>query len=397
MPKLGIELLIPLTLLLAGIPLTVPNGYGYTWYSAGVDQTSSEKAAALLFLGNVARIDIAAYNTSLTWQAIPPSMMPIEYPGHTETRVEVRLENDKGSFKAEIEFLDGEFLHYWLYHEDQGGTIVTKSHYASVVDLAKFALERYGADFDASHCRKLEVLLDETRPPNPKRETSGPEISQQEISADYAVLTFSSSSRAEWGEGFRWRFAMNNVISPEKTVSMHIDYQNGQSYLSAFGDNWRHYEIGSATVNVSREEATNTALSILNTDADKMSLTDIQKETVKAIQKQVNEEGAKTTCEANLLFGNSPSGDCLTLDAMWSVIVSYDKIYSPWETNGFEVDIWADTGRIFSVTPRGIMGDSDHTVTPNMPSPLVWFAVAAVALSVPVTALTIHRKRRHHR
>jgi len=375
MNKFSIGLLFSLTLLLGGVLLSASNVY--TCYGASANQESLEKAATLLFLGEVAQVDLDAYNISLSWSATPSIISSYLYPGHIHTSVDVRLVDDRDSFKALVEFLDGEFLSYYLF-DKHGGTLALKRHFTNTVDLVKFILQQYSVNFNASYCNKLGILLNVIKQIN----------SVQEIDANYALLTVRPSVAG--GAGFSWRFKMNSAVCRQKEFGMGID---GQNCLCAFSDAWRHYTIGNAAVNVSREEAISIALTVLDANADEDG-------TLKIIQRQISEEGAKIVeCEANLRFEDSrSSNDCMTLDAVWYVIFSYDKIYSC-SMIGFEVDIWADNGQISNVSARGVYGgDSDTPATEDSLSPpIYWLAAAALALSVPATALIIHKKNKHRK
>jgi len=387
MNKFSIGLMFSLTLLLGGVLLLEPNVY--TCCGTSANQESLEKDVALLFLGEVAQVDLNAYNISLKWSVIPSIITSYFYPGHTQTSVIVSLVslvNGTGSFEAKVDFLDGELLSCNIYGKSPG-KLALKRHFTNTVDLVKFILQQYSVNFNASYCNKLGILLNAIKQIN----------SVQEIDANYAVLTVRPSVAG--GVGFGWRFKMNNVLSVKKEFGMGIADQNDESYLDLFSDAWRHYSIGNSAVNVSREEAISTALTILDADADEMTFSDVKKETLKIIQKQISEEGAKiVNRDAILLFDNSRSGDCLTLDAAWKVTFYYDKAYS-YGIDKIIVRVWTDTGQIFDLTTGGgYSGDSDIPATVDSSSPpIYWLAAAALSLSIPTTALIIHKKNKHHK
>lgn len=365
--------LIQLSILLA-ITVAFLDGTVYEGYGVEANQESLEKSLGLRFLEEVVCVDLTAYDVSVEWEP----MLAVGYSGHEQTCVRIWLTSADGEFKFRIEFIDGRFYRYFL--TDKNGILVTKSpESTSLLESASSILERYSLSFNATYCNSLNELLGEITHVD----------SEQEIKTDDCVLTVippSSKGRANFG----WTFQMNNIVCApnHKGLGMGI-YPEG--LLSWFRDAWGHYEITSAEVNLSEEEAIDIALSIVQTTPD--NLNKYIEANVELVQKHLKEDGARIArCEATLRFHNR-RGDCFTLDAAWIVDFHYDKIYD--SCGGFMVYIWADNKQIFDVSPHLSYGYPDQTEASKIP--LDWLTTLVLTAVIIPFALTLYRKYRRPR
>jgi hypothetical protein len=365
-----IQLSILLVMTVVFLDKTVYEGYGVE-----ANQESLEKSLALRFLEEVVCVDLTAYDVRVDWEPMPVVM----YAGHEQTCVRIWLTSADGEFRFRIEFIDGRF--YYCFLTDENGILVTKSRESiSLLESASSILERYRLSFNATYCNSLNELLGEVTHVD----------SEQEIKTDDCVLTVMPPSNKVCAN-FRWTFQMNNIACADrhKGLAMGI-YSDG--LLSWLMDAWGHYEITSAEVNLSEEEAIDIALSIVQTTPD--NLNEYIEANVELIQKHLTEEGARIArYEATLRFDNR-RGDCFTLDAAWIVDFHYDKIYGS-HYGGFMVYIWADNRQIFDVSLHGAYGYPDQTEASEIP--LDWLTTLVLTAAMIPFALRLYRKYRHPR
>ncbi|MEM3797924.1 MAG: hypothetical protein QXY74_05750 [Candidatus Bathyarchaeia archaeon] len=371
-----VKFLMALILSLAVISIPVLGGDAYICYGVDVNQESLEKSFAIRFLKEIACIDLDVYNVSLHWETIPSFITDYLHPGHIQTCVEVYLTNNQSELKADIEFIDGEFYSYSLICIKNGELAIKGCNHTSIIQLARSTLEHYSLSFNATYCNQLADLLNKITRLD----------SKQEIETENAVLSFFPSEGG--GATFRWCFKLNNVSTLKKSFAMEID----GLVLTWLIDTWRHYKIGNVEVNISKERAINIALGVVQTVPNKTS--ESEDATVKIIQKQINEEGAKiVSCKADLFFLESRD-DCFTLDLVWFIEFNYDKICS-YHMDGFAVYIGANDGQIYEVIPLGYYGSENKTETINPSLNLIVALILATPI-VPI-ALILYRKYRHPR
>lgn len=144
---------------------------------------------------------------------------------------------------------------------------------------------------------------------------------------------------------FRWVYTFTGVNAADKCVV--LGYKVG--FLKFFIDNWNLHKIGSVTVNISEEQAVNTAMAYARTyswpaenDNDTFPV------------KNFNVTGAmmvETVFRSSLIADTPRNNDLLTLYPMRHVWVSLDKFY-PGNVYGFNVYVWADTGAIAHIQER---------------------------------------------
>jgi hypothetical protein len=150
------------------------------------------------------------------------------------------------------------------------------------------------------------------------------------------------TSFSDGSTNFKWYYTANGASSPY-TKFVALCFKNAQ--LTAFVDNWNIYNVGSTSVNLSKEKAIAIAIDTARAYADNMSL-----QTFGFKDQNINESSIQwaslildTSINADLARGK----DTLELYPDWRVGVQLDQWYG--EMYGIEVDIWADTCQVRSV------------------------------------------------
>jgi len=138
---------------------------------------------------------------------------------------------------------------------------------------------------------------------------------------------------------FKWYYTANGAIAPySKAIALGV--KNG--FLTAFVDDWQFFNVGSTTVNLSKEQATSIALSSVKAYA---YTKDLSANGFKA--ENVNESNIRWVSlvfDGSVNANNARSSDPLELYPVWSVGVALDQWYG--QLYGLQVDVWADTGEV---------------------------------------------------
>lgn len=120
---------------------------------------------------------------------------------------------------------------------------------------------------------------------------------------------------------FKWTYISNGVIAPSKVVALSFE----KGFLKYFVDKWNFYNVGSTSINVSKEKTIEIALQAagaynwsVKLDADSLAVTNF------------NESNVRWT---SLLFDDSLQADVvrnkdlLTVYPVWRVGIALDKWY----------------------------------------------------------------------
>jgi len=311
-----------------------------------VESENTMKKVALRFLEEVADIDLDAYNVK-GYRSVTPDLYVQEmlHPGHVETWVDMNLSSRSGELAVELWFMDGKFYYFGLV---EGTPITNAERRIGFLDCVRTFLERYRAQFNATYCAQLAPLLEQITSLD----------HEQTIETDEAVLKIYPVDKTV---AFVWSPKIDG-IEMEKGLSIRVD-RNG--FLRILGDWCSILRVGSTEVNVSREEAIDTALNLA--------------------QKHVDEIGAKIGGYETALTLCGGRGDCFTLYPEWSVDIYYDKTYGCYY--GYSVSIWADTGEVSYASSQARY--SGETTMP--PNPWAIILLVATLLAVP-TVLTLYQK-----
>lgn len=300
---------------------------------------SDLRDAALRFMEKVAGINLSAYRVNGLISMFD-------------------LRGEAGNISVGFDFVNGKIT--WCNLGMLSGPSYTDVHYVStlppaknVIDAVKGYLERYRANFDAPYVDGLPALLDGV---NTQKWT-------QSIADDYASLEVIDT---EDTVSFIWYMKADGMEARIAGVAVTV---TKKGFLNHFADTWGVCKVGSTTVKVSRDEAINMALA-------------------KARERFRDENPNITKVEAKLMLdseeGQGSRGNRYTLYPRWSVIITFDKIYSM-GIFGYAVRIWADTGELYWAAPQGVAGYPGSYTRPQTDD---WSLTLVIGSFVAATAIT---------
>jgi len=141
-------------------------------------------------------------------------------------------------------------------------------------------------------------------------------------------------------EKIKWMNAVNGITNTYNVVT--VRFRNGAFEL--FVDNWNRYRIGSAEVNVDREEAIRIA----------------KEEAQKNIRAAVGDEAASTFTFVyeSALLNMQPRKDALY--PHWEIHLTLNKMVLDYGA-AFNVLVWADTGEISYIVYSGSYGGAPQS------------------------------------
>jgi hypothetical protein len=287
------------------------------------EMTPQQKGLSIL--SNVVGLDLAKYTVTTkenqTGQTSYVGVVPQENVLYT-------LESNGNKIDVLYTFANGnvQIIHVL---ENEGTPNLTKTATSTnAVELAKGFLSEYQTYTANPLFGELKSTLNNVDPNKNLTKTSGNTALEVSAINDYTM--------------FKWYYTSNGVISPySKAIA--LGFKDG--FLTAFVDNWQLYNVGSTTVNLSKEEAITIALNSTKTHAYSLNLSAYAFEA-----KNINESNVRWTSlifDGSLDANKTRSEDPLELYPVWRVGVALDKWYG--EFYGIQVDIWADTGEVRAV------------------------------------------------
>jgi hypothetical protein len=194
---------------------------------------------------------------------------------------------------------------------------------ANSIELAKSFLTNYQAYTSDSLYGELSSTLDNVDAGTNVTKTSG--NTQLEVMVNNGYTTF------------KWTYTFNNAVAPSKFVA--LGFKNG--FLTCFVDNWQLYNIGSTSVNLSKEEAAAIALETAKTYAStKLDAYAFEAQNLN----ESNIRWASLIFDSSLEANKTRNEDPLMLYPVWRVGIALDKWYG--HLYGIAVDIWADTKEV---------------------------------------------------
>jgi hypothetical protein len=154
---------------------------------------------------------------------------------------------------------------------------------------------------------------------------------------------------------YRWIYSVNGFDAPDKCVA--IRYKDG--FLKYFADTWDLYQVGTASVNISEKQAISAALESAKLASWQMGSGDniVEVKNFTAANAMLWE----TVFRSSLIADEPRNKDTLTLYPMYHVWVSLDKFY-PGNVYGFNVYVWADTGKIAAINERAYTLDAPENL-----------------------------------
>ena len=290
--------------------------------------TNTAVAQGLTVINQVAGVDLAKYNATLTLDATGSylDVLPTENVRYTLS--------GKGSRIDMLDtFVNGSLLMIDVLENSGSPNMTTPA--ANVVGEAKDFLLNYQSYSANSFYSQLASTLDQADATKNSTTTSGNVMFN-------ITVTSGNSNTLRNSITFTWSYTSNGINAPFKCVS--LSYENG--FLKVFIDTWNLYPVGSNTVNLSEQQADNIAMKYAKTyswtvgsgnETHVINNFNVTKPMVKYL----------VFCEAGNV-SNARNSYSLTLYPMWRIGVGLDKYY-PGNVYGIYVDVWADTGQVRDV------------------------------------------------
>lgn len=307
------------------------------------------KQLALMFVEKVVGINLSNYITEIDVLGSQPNW-----------DIYIKFQRRQESATIWVEFARGKIWHVWCKPETPPSWLWADQADNSL-SAVKQMLERYqfyfntsSSPFNATYAQ-FGPLLDKALP------------NQNQTITD-ANMIFEIKGN---GHSFSWSYDISGI---EKFIYLGIDMtEDGR--LKNFWDNVGVYTIGSTEVNVSEEQAVSVALGYAQNYAEEHG------RTIKAVN-------------ATLEFINDMEGfrgGTYVFYFHWSVTVTFEESENDPYIFGYQVSLWADTGRVISHHEAGVIGG---TGTRNQPNYLPGVSIAAISALAATVFFIAFRKRR---
>jgi hypothetical protein len=339
---------------------------------AQVGGASSEMAVqdkAISVMTDVVGLDITKYKIELTSNIVD---YPEIYGGLVREELTYTIEADGSKALVACTFINKTLTRCYVY-PTEGSVLYAQQSSADILTATKSLLQRYQAYLGASHLQEALNSLDTVTEIKPTNVTLG-NMKLQIIEADNLV-------------DILWWQTINGVDFPS---GLSVEFVNGE--LKGFSDYTNFYRVGSADVNVSREEAIHmtkelakdyTTLNVSTGNGDYTEVT-------------LNLTDEHMTVE--LQVGNR---EPFTFYPLWYVRLYAEQAIG--STDGFQAGIWADTGEIAYSQLTGHHGvipiedQTNQSSTPPQNSSnqnLIPYLLAGIATTAIVaTAILVLKKR----
>jgi hypothetical protein len=279
--------------------------------------SSNDKANAII--RDVMQIDVTKYQMSLLSDT---HEVRADCGGVVEEVLKYSLVNSDGSLDIDLRFRDNHLSLYQLSIVEGVANFAlsyTKPQPTDPVEAARGVLERYQSISNDSYLNDMCTLL------------ASANRSTTESCLGNTKLAISSGSASS---DISLVYTANNVDFSAKGV--HLTYQNG--VLEELGDDWFLYRIGNSQMNVTQNEAIQTARAAAKgftwtANGSTVSNFSVLDEPVSSV------------------FFPHPRNDPLSLVPYWYVTLYLDKEY-PGGVNSIAVGIWADTGQVANIQAK---------------------------------------------
>lgn len=290
---------------------------------AQVHGTTSELAGqtnVLSFLNNVAQIDTTQYT-------VHPVSYIVDYPTAFGGLAYAVGALNLTSANSEL------FVSYTTVNDAlisceltvTSGSAAFTHEPADLLENVKGFLERYQSFAGASYVQAMPSML-----------------SMIDITKNATTTSGNIKLNVQNEENFasiNWMYTSNNVDFPSKGVG--VTFKNGVFY--DFGDGWNLYKVGSDKVQVSEQEAIDSA----------MALAKDYKLIVGTGNGTTEVKFSIDTSHVDTILTTIPR-EPLTLYPAWTVQLYFDEVY--FTNYGFQARIWADTNDVISFVPLSMGG-----------------------------------------
>lgn len=353
--------------------LTVIFAHTRETYSA--ELTIPEKALSIIT--DVVGLDTKKYDVELSSYF---SDYPDEYEGRLQENIVYTLQSASSEIRVISTFVNKTL---WYVDINTNTNSLLSEHYAKqlptgVLDGTRELLQRLQLSTDASYIQEISSTLDSVSDVNSLNSTVGnlkrKVIVNTEVVYHNATLNYTSLSTSIY-----FMCTVNDADSPK---SVNIHFKDGA--LTGFSNGWALFTIGSESVKISKEEAIN-----------------------------ISREQADSLTAVVLNYGDRPiraelhmfPRESFELYPFWFVELPLD--YSNSTITGWQVGIWADTGKIAYSHPTGVLGSSSiptPELLPTDPQPedtengqlntYIIIGIASVIVAVATIAVALKKRVR---
>lgn len=317
-----------------------------------VSCASSEITKTLIFLNDVAMIDVQKYNASFK---DPTYDKPDFLGGLTRAYGKIVLQSETGSINTIFQFVNGSMSICVIYIYDKApkytAPVPSNLHDASQSFLNRYEL--FTMDSNIGDMKSLVSSSDLTK--------SG---SATSISGNLRLGVSIDSSLAN--------LYFQNMFNGVGYSGLNLEFDNG--VFHALSDDRSYIKMAEAPVNLSKEQALSIALGRAASFSYSYGGKEVSNFTI--VNSQVRSE---------LLTKGRDS--VLVWYPYWKIIMPLNDYY-PGSVSCIVVEIWADTSEVASVYPTGSdVGVSDTPAPSASPQP---FASSAVSLTpTPASAFPV--------
>jgi DNA-binding transcriptional ArsR family regulator len=266
---------------------------------------------AISFLRDVVQIDVEKYQATLLGDTVEQRA---NLGGVVEQILRYSLSSSESKLDVVFRFRNNRLSMYQIILLE-GEPIYAEPQPFDIVDSAEGLLQRLIiSDGAATYLEDMRGML------------SSVNVTQNfELTVGNTKLNVSLLERE--GE-ILWMYTENGVDFSPKSLS--LVYENG--VLKQLVDGWFLLKVGSTTVQISREEAIETAREYIESFSYTVDGTQVSGFTV------LNEP-------VSVVFHPTPREEPLALIPYWYVTLYLDRVY-PGGVNRIAVGLWADTGQI---------------------------------------------------
>lgn len=328
--------------------------------------TTQEKAIAAIT--EVIGLDMAKYKAELTNTVAD---QPEIYGGLTREEITYTIEATGSKAQIGCTFVNKTLTSCYMYPIE--GSLLYAQQSADMLTATKILLQKYQAYSGAAYLQEARSILEKVT-----------EIEQTNVTMGNMKLQIIESDNVA---DFIWWHTVNGVDFP---LGLSVEFVNGE--LKGFSDYSSFHHIGSAVVNISREEA------IRITKEQAKDYTTLNVSTGNGDYTEVT---LKLTDEHMVVELQVANREPLTMYPLWYVRLYAEKAYSG--TDGFQAGIWADTGEIAYAQLTGHHGVvPDENPSNQAPPPsqnsfnqtlAIYLLAGTVATAIVVTALLLLKKR----
>ena len=256
--RLGIVLVVVLlsVLLLVGAVFVSLGNYTTSSPKTSDQQFSGIEAKGLHFIEDVLSIDTSKYNVSIkSLDPFAPTFATPEQLALAQNLVDYDLNSTQNSIKITCTFINGTLTQCNM--DAHNGTVASHQSFANLTEATKGFLINYQDFSEQNSTNMIETLANV----DPAKDTT---IILGNLKL---TTTHKDLSNTAFGDNteFRWAYTYEGCDYPAIVVA----FRDG--LFSAFRDDRGVYTIGDTTVNISKKQATDIALSTIKNYSYEMS------------------------------------------------------------------------------------------------------------------------------